>query len=422
MKTRNKLQTVCNPIITVLFLIAFFTNGIFAAGWISPDGYNDPYYDWSTESAAYDGNVNTYASNPSSFLSWGGFIELTLSSPIQCGMLRIKADYDTSYVTKADIDVYKDGAWVNVHNGSITNAAWQEFTFDEGTVTKARFRYRYKWSSVIMWLYELEFYESAAEITTPACITESATSVEEDIAILHGTLTDDGGEQCEWRVQYGTSTAYEYSTEWQGSCTTDETLNKQLTSLANNQTYHYRMQVRNSAGIGSGNNMQFTTGTPSTGWVSASGFSDPSNSWDNETRSYDDSLTLYASSYHEMDTYQWSDYLYFNHSEMSCDGIRFYARGPTSDQYYVDRVDVDVYKNGSWINVYEGSFSSMQWVEKNFTEGTVSQARIRFRVNSSATGLYFELYELDFHRVANISISGAHDGSTPVTLAINGVV
>ena len=63
------------------------------------------------------------------------------------------------------------------------------------------------------------------------------------------------------------------------------------------------------------------------------------------------------------------------HDSISLNKIRYYL---VFDVFY-DKVDVDVYYNNSWHDVYEGSFATQQWIEKDIPGGiqTISKARLR---------------------------------------------
>ncbi len=384
------------------------------ADWVPPTSHNDPENLWNNESNAYDGNTSTYAADVSYRWGWGPYIYLNLSTPINCSRFRVWADYDPGIIRQVQIDVYKDGAWENVVNGAINNCSWDERTFAVGSVTQARMRYRYRQAGWSFWLYEFEFYEEPPVINPPVCETTYTSKVEENTAILHGAVTDDGGEPCEFRFQYGLTDSYGTDTPWRSSRVTGESFTQQLAGLLNNTLYHFRAQLRNSAGTSSGADMTFTTGKPPSGWVCPSGNSDPDNGWEDEDMAHDDDTLTYARYYHNVNDPrgEWSTYLNLTHSAMTSDKIRIYARGTTADPYYVDSVDVDVYRDGAWVDVYQGAFANKQWVEYNFAQGTVTEARIRFHVNNNGAGLYFELYEFNFYRLSTVAPTLTWTGET----------
>lgn len=370
-----------------------------ASGWISPTGYSDPGNQWSDEPKAYDGLTSTYASNNFGGSGWGQFLYLTLSSSKYCDRVRMYSDFGYGIVDYIDVDVYKNGAWTNVWQGAILDCSWDVKTFSPGTVTQARFRYHYAAGGYFFWLYEFQFYEMPPVVNPPTAETLAATSVEEDRAILHGKITDDGGGPSTWRFQYGTTTAYGTTTLWDNGKVTNEIFSHAISGLSNGVTYHYRAQVKNSAGTSNGADMIFTTGPPPTGWVSPTQSADVTGRWQDQHLAYDDNTDSWAKCYHFLwdPLGEWSPYLYLGRNPVSSDAIRFFARGETLDPYRVDSVDVDVFRDSTWVDVYQGSFNDKQWVEYYFAPGLVSSARIRFHVNSAATGLYFELYEFDFY-------------------------
>ncbi|MBD3264546.1 MAG: hypothetical protein GF375_05555, partial [Candidatus Omnitrophica bacterium] len=379
------------------------------AGWVSPTGANDPGGQWVSESNAYDDNTGTYASNQYGSTGWGQWIVLTLGSGIYCDMVRVNADYGYGIVDAVQIDVY-DGTWHTVHNGAINDCAWTEISFSAyNNVTQARFRFHYAAGGYYFWLYEFDFWEGQI-IVEPTCDTDDATSVEETSAVLHGEVTDDGGELCEYRFQYGLTDSYGNNTSWTGSKQTNDTFGETITGLSTGNTYHFRAQARNSEGVGSGEDKTFFTGASSSGWVTPTGNSDPDGEWSNESNTHDDELSSYARSYHDINDPdgQWSFYIHLTHSSLTSDKIRFYAR--SSD---VDRVDVDVTDGVSgWTDVYEGSFSDKTWVEQSFTQQTVTEARIRFRAAANNEGFYWELYEFDFWRLSSNAPTLSWTGET----------
>jgi hypothetical protein len=375
-------------------------------GWVSPIGYADPSGQWSTETNAYDDNTGTYAAH-SGAVGWRGYLQLNISSAIYCDRVRVYSDFDTYYVDKVSIDIYNSTSWIEKYNGTISDSAWSEVEFSgETTVTKARFRYHYIRGSVIFWFYEFDFWLGKPH-TLPNGTTLNATSVDETTAVLKGNVTDDGGEPCEYRFQYGLNMSYGTNTSWGGSEPQNAEFGTMIHNLTQGNTFQYRVQLRNDIGTINGSNKNFTTALPSLGWVTPTSHYDPNSKWNYEIKSYDDETDTCAQSNHAIGDPQWGYFIYMNHSLLICDKVRFYARGPTADAAKVDQVDLDVKRGGVWVDIFNGTFSDKQWVEKKFTQGSVISARIRFHINSVNSGLYYELYELDFNK------------SRPVPMIIN---
>jgi len=99
--------------------------------------------------------------------------------------------------------------------------------------------------------------------TPPTVTTNAATNVEETTATLNGAVSDDGGEACQYRFQYGTSPGvYSHNTGWTGSKTTGQSFSESITSLNKGTKYYVRAQAKNSAGTGSGSEKTFLTKMP----------------------------------------------------------------------------------------------------------------------------------------------------------------
>jgi hypothetical protein len=100
------------------------------------------------------------------------------------------------------------------------------------------------------------------EILAPSVATGPATSVEETSATINGTLTDDGGEACEYRFEYdfdAPGEPYAYSTSWEGSINSGQPFSAALSSLSKGTKYYFRAQARNSTGTASGSGGDFLT-------------------------------------------------------------------------------------------------------------------------------------------------------------------
>ncbi len=370
-----------------------------ASGWVSPSSTVDAGAQWSNYANMRDNNLTTYGSNNYGGTGYGQFIEFDLAAPIYSNRVRVNADYLDVHIANVDVDVFVDGAWVDVFTGG-NEAQWNdqyvELPFTGGTVTKARFRYNYSVGGFFYWLYEFQFYQTVPVVTLPSVTTQSADLIQDVAANLHGTLDDDGGEPNEYRFQYGLTTSYGTDTSWTSSVSTGDNFNQFVPGLTPLTTYHFRAQARNSAGTTSGADQTFTTQPPLTGWVSPSGFSDPTNTWENEINATDQSLSSYARSYHNMNATQWSEFVYYTHDDIISSKLRFYARGGAE----VDQVDVDVYKDGAWVDVYQGAFTDQQYVEETFTQGVVGQIRIRFHATAANQGFFWQLFEVFFEKTS----------------------
>ena len=131
-------------------------------GWISPTGHNDPENMWEDESNAYDQNPLTSTSGEAVGYGWQwtSWLELTISSPIDCDRIRFWA-YSSGYCNEIDIDVFYSNDWHDVYQGSYIDREWVEKTFSEQSVTKARVKFKVRgvYSPGIANLYEFQFYE-----------------------------------------------------------------------------------------------------------------------------------------------------------------------------------------------------------------------------------------------------------------------
>jgi len=104
-------------------------------------------------------------------------------------------------------------------------------------------------------------------LTTPAIVVNDASNVAKTSARLNSTLTDDGGEACEIRFGYGTTSEdavdfddYDTVTDWVDGYTTGQHPYYDATSLDADETYYYRVQAKNSEGtITSTDEIDFTT-------------------------------------------------------------------------------------------------------------------------------------------------------------------
>lgn len=96
-------------------------------------------------------------------------------------------------------------------------------------------------------------------IIAPTANTIEATSITTRVAALVGRLTDDGGEACEVRFQWGEAIAYDNNTSWQTGKITGDDFKQTISGLDPYTLYHFRAQAKNTMGLGSGVDRTFTT-------------------------------------------------------------------------------------------------------------------------------------------------------------------
>ncbi len=114
----------------------------------------------------------------------------------------------------------------------------------------------------------------------PSVTTDNATNVEETTATLNGTLTNDGGEACEVRFQYGKTESYSDNTSWQAGKVTGNSFSENITGLDKGTLYHFRAQAKNTAGTANGQDKTLLTKPdPPTGFTATPGNTQVSLSW-----------------------------------------------------------------------------------------------------------------------------------------------
>lgn len=96
-------------------------------------------------------------------------------------------------------------------------------------------------------------------ITPPSVTTMSAFDIDETSMVLKGYLSDDGGESCIVKFQYGTTTAYGLTSGSVSGATSGDYFVVDITGLSRGTTYHYRTIATNSAGTNYGLDVTGTT-------------------------------------------------------------------------------------------------------------------------------------------------------------------
>lgn len=130
-------------------------------------------------------------------------------------------------------------------------------------------------------------------------------------------------------------------------------------------------------------------------WLSPTGFNDPSGKWGYETDAYDNNTSTGAY------TNVVGSYIELTHASLSCDKIQIYiSTGPwgSAPIFQSDpNIDIDLYYDSAWHNIFSGIVSKLTWVEKTNPAGTktVTTAGIKF----NSIDAWGRLWEFDFWEV-----------------------
>jgi len=136
---------------------------------------------------------------------------------------------------------------------------------------------------------------------------------------------------------------------------------------------------------------------PNTGdgfWVSPSS-SDNGSEWFDDSLAYDGDKKTYA--YNPVVPTSWSAFVEFTIDTDNYDNVRFYAKYDIDN---INTIDIDAYHSGAWRDIYEGSYASMEWIEKSLG-GTyeITNYRIRF-YNAGLGAKDARLYETSLDKVS----------------------
>ena len=127
-------------------------------------------------------------------------------------------------------------------------------------------------------------------------------------------------------------------------------------------------------------------------WYIPEVYYDPDNAWENETLIYD-GLDNTAGSTIISDAKTWSSFILLDvYSEIYCEVIKFlaYQKGATG----IEQIDIDLYYDSAWHDLYEGVFNNQEWTEIKVTPWRyLYSARIRFYAKKADTAM---LYGFEF--------------------------
>ena len=150
----------------MLILPLLFIIPVFAEGWVSPSGFEDPKTGWCDPENVYDENLGSYSETGALWSVCNMVSELILThAELYCGGLRFYK-WNTFLLTiEVDIWLLVDGDWVQVvDNAPLVGSGWYEAYFDGCYTTKAKIVLHPTglFGATKMRLYEFDFWEIEA--------------------------------------------------------------------------------------------------------------------------------------------------------------------------------------------------------------------------------------------------------------------
>jgi|GEM_PF-2892204 len=127
------------------------------------------------------------------------------------------------------------------------------------------------------------------------------------------------------------------------------------------------------------------------GWVSPTGFVDGGGTWASETLAYDEDTGTYA--YEDIGAAGWGNYLELTHSAIDCDKVQIWSGRSTGN---ITDIEVDVYYDSAWHNIYSGPGTFDAWVEYP-VGSTQSISALRARYYTDKKSRQARIHEADFN-------------------------
>lgn len=96
---------------------------------------------WANEENARDGEEATFASKAIVAGSWSSYLILTYTGGLFCSKIAYLAEGRAGIISQADVDIYVDGAWINVRSNAYNYNLWTIWSFNIQLVEKVRLRF-----------------------------------------------------------------------------------------------------------------------------------------------------------------------------------------------------------------------------------------------------------------------------------------
>lgn len=381
-----------------------------APAWISPTGGSGT--GWTLTTQAYDEDILTGAKAANiGATSWTNALELTHAA-LLCSKIRL---FLAGNVTgdEVDLDVFYDGGWHDVYEGTFTINSWLEKSIPAGlqTVTKIRVRlYNSQASSEDMWLNEADFWTIPAahnlfyqRVTSPSpeadftswtdlsigniiavasCSYEAKVSqfyINSSKEIYHRDSADSGANFGAW------SKIGDTVTDDIKGATADYKPNGDLCLFwAEATDVHFLERISASWGA------EDKWDKNPIAWFTPTSHDDPESVWNDPTFAYDNDLETWA--YATVAKNTWSEWLELIRASASYARVRFYTATTIQTE-----CQLELYYGGEWHSVFTGDdYPNEAWKEINlFDTPTVTKARYKGLCGDVIANRAL-LYELDF--------------------------
>jgi hypothetical protein len=150
---------------------------------------------------------------------------------------------------------------INLTQNPDTSAAW---TWSDLDALEVGVRNKV-WESGDKYCTQMYVVINYTALTAPDVTTNAASNIAQTTARLNSTVVDDGGEPCDIRWGWGTTTqsaieSYDSYSSWENDTyTTGQHPYNDITSLSGSTTYYFRVEIRNDFGTELGGELSFTT-------------------------------------------------------------------------------------------------------------------------------------------------------------------
>lgn len=218
--------------------------------WVLPTSYTDPNSVWTSETSAYDVNLDTYSTGGGKTF---GEIDLYNSGIFDCNKVRW---YTTSTASDVTCDVNYDGIWHTVFSGYPTNG-WNVHEIGSSqTVVGIRLS---PTTVAPIWLYEMHFWQpSTAKPTKVTNLSPADSGTNIDIKTLLTWSTGNMLDTDSYNVYLGTDNPPTDIVNGENvSITTYDPL-----GLPPSKTYYWRIDAKNDYDVNEGDVWSFTTRPP----------------------------------------------------------------------------------------------------------------------------------------------------------------